>query len=276
MSDTLQRFLFKDQPIRGEIVRLGQALSTIIDQQKFPLPVQQYLAQLLCSAVLLSATLKYEGQLTIQFQHDGALRMLVAKCDQQHRIRATAHWDDAAPVAVLEEEWSTGRLIITLQDNVSGKHYQSIVEMQQRNISTALEHYFSQSEQLPTTLRIVEQHGFAVGLLVQAMPDASAEAWQHVALLANTIQPKELLAWDNQTLLQKLFYEEDIVLYEPKPVSFFCPCDIDKMKDAVRLLGEAEAMDILKTNRFVEVNCDYCHQQFDFDADDVKALFVRH
>jgi len=65
-------------------------------------------------------------------------------------------------------------------------------------------------------------------------------------------------------------------LYEPKPVHFFCPCDIDKMKDAVRLLGEAEAMDILKSNRFVEVSCDYCHQQFDFNVDDVKALFARH
>lgn len=276
MNDTLQCFLFKDRSIRGDIVRLGHSLSTIIDQQSFPLPVQTYLAQLLCSSVLLSATLKYEGQLTIQFQHEGALKMLVAKCDDQYRIRATAQWDEAAPVSVLQEEFSSGRLMVTIQDKVSGKHYQSIVEMRQRDIPSALEHYFSQSEQLPTLLSMVDQHGFAVGLLLQAMPEASDEDWTYLSTLARTVQGKELLGWDNQTLLKKLFHEEDILLYEPKLVQFFCPCSIDKMKDAVRLLGEAEAMDILKSNRFVEVSCDYCHQQFDFNMDDVKALFARH
>ena len=279
MKDTLQRFIFKDKGIRGELVRLDKSLMTIMGQHSYPVPVRKLLAQTLCSSVLLSATLKYEGQLTIQFQNDGILNMLVAKCDNQHRIRATAQWDAAGDFKKIESEFAAGKLVITILDETSGKHYQSIVDIHRQSIASALEGYFMQSEQLSTKLWMGYRQNSAVGLLLQKLPSDSAEeaiAWEHITTLANTVQSHELLTWDNSTLLNKLFHEEDIVLYEPKPVVFHCTCNTNKMLESVRLLGEAEAMDILKTHRFVEVTCEYCNHHFEFDANDVKALFTRH
>jgi molecular chaperone Hsp33 len=281
MNDQSQRFIFDNTPIRGELVKLDASLKTIINQNDYPKEIQQLLSEALCASALLSAILKYEGQLTLQFQGQGTLKMLVAKCDNQYRIRGTAQWEEESAASHIEHEFASGQLIITIQNDQTGKRFQSIVDIDQQTIAAALEGYFKQSEQLDTRIWLSHSEDHASGLLLQKLPekhtaDNEHDKWEEFISLASTIKPKELLSWDNKTLLKKLFHEEDIQLFEPHNVTFYCPCNAEKMLGAIRTLGEEEAMDILKTNRVIEVNCEYCNNHFEFAKEEVKQLFTTH
>ncbi len=280
MTDTLQRFIFQDTCVRGKIVRFDGALKTILAQHHYPIEITELLSQTLCASVLLSAILKYDGQLTVQFQGEGPLKMLVAKCDHLNRVRATAQWDKESLLSELKKNFESGELVITIQKNKTNQRYQSIVKIDHHSVSDSLEGYFLKSEQLETRLWLAydKDKQEAVGLLLQKLPEIedSNEAWEHIQTLANTLTEQELLSWDTETLLNKLFHEETIQLFEPQPVSFFCPCSAEKMLHAITVLGEEEALKILSTNRFIEVSCDYCNEHFEFDESEIRQLFTRH
>ncbi|MDF1645725.1 MAG: Hsp33 family molecular chaperone HslO [Legionellaceae bacterium] len=280
MTDTLQRFLFKDTCVRGKIIRLDSTLKTIVQQHDFPFEICELLSQTLCATVLLSAMLKYDGQLTMQFQGEGPLKMLVAKCDNHHNVRGAANWDKESLPSDLKNDFENGELIITIQKNKPNQRYQSIVKINHQSISQSLENYFLQSEQVETRLWLAydKSREEAVGLLLQKLPDETdaQSQWQHIQMLANTITDKELLNWDNETLLTQLFNEETIQLFEPQPVRFYCPCNVEKMLNAITVLGEEEALSMLSVNRLIEVTCEYCNKQFEFNADEIKRLFTRH
>ena len=114
MTDTLQRFVFQDTCVRGEIIRLDSTLNVILKQNNFPPELCDLLSQTLCATSLLSGILKYDGQLTLQFQSTGPLKMLVAKCDNQYRMRGTAQWDKESLPGNLLANFEHGNLVITL------------------------------------------------------------------------------------------------------------------------------------------------------------------
>jgi molecular chaperone Hsp33 len=284
MTDTLQRFVFQDTCVRGEIIRLDSTLNVILKQNNFPPELCDLLSQTLCATSLLSGILKYDGQLTLQFQGTGPLKMLVAKCDNQYRIRGTAQWDKESLPSNLHTNFEHGNLVITIQNNKTNQNYQSIVAINHQSIAQSLENYFLQSEQLETRLWLAYDHATqqAVGLLLQKLPteetqDENTEnQWQHIQTLANTVTNKDLLGWNNDTLLNNLFCEETIQLFEPHPVKFYCPCNAEKMLRSITLLGEKEALEVLETHRFIEVTCEYCNNQFQFDHDEINTLFTKH
>lgn len=280
MKDTLQRFLFQNTCVRGQIIRLDDTLKTILLQSEYPSEIRSLLSQTLCATTLLSATLKYDGQLTVQFQSEGPLKMLVAKCDDTFRVRGTARFDEESLPGNFQANFEEGQLVITIQKNKTNQRYQSIVKIDHQSIAASLEGYFLQSEQLETKFWLTydDLTQRAVGLLLQKLPNAedTTHEWEHILTLANTITHNELLSWNNETVLSNLFHEETIQLFEPHPVQFFCPCNASKMLDAIGLLGEEEAMRILKANRFIEVACEYCSNQFEFNESEVKRLFTKH
>jgi len=280
MTDVLQRFIFQDTGVRGNIIRLDNTLKAIVQQHDFPPEIAHLLAQTLCAAGLLSATLKYDGQLTIQFQGNGPLKLLVAKCDNHYQVRGTAKWDEDSLPSQLRDDFENGELMISIQNNKTNTRYQSIVKINNQSINQSLEGYFLQSEQLETRLWLAYNKSTkeAVGLLLQKLPDEIDvdNQWEHLQILANTLTDKELLNWDTEMLLNQLFHEETIQLFEPHPVCFYCPCSAEKMLHAIAVLGEKEALNILSTNRFIEVTCEYCNKHFEFDANEVKGLFTRH
>ncbi|MCH9756993.1 MAG: Hsp33 family molecular chaperone HslO [Gammaproteobacteria bacterium] len=285
MTDTLQRFVFKDTCVRGEIIRLDSTLKVILQQKPYATEICDLLSQTLCATALLSATLKYDGQLTMQFEGNGPLKILVAKCDNQYRIRGTAKWDEESLPNSLKADFENGQLVITIQKNKPNQRYQSIVKINHQSISQSLEGYFLQSEQLETRLWLAydSNRQEAVGLLLQKLPDEATSdgsdadnQWQHIQTLANTITDKALFNWNNEVLLHNLFHEETIQLFEPHPVQFYCPCSADKMLNAITTLGEQEALNMLTVNRFIEVVCEYCNNHFEFNEDEIKRLFTRH
>jgi len=276
ITDSLQSFIFQDHDVRGRFVRLQESIQTIILQHNYPPVIHTLLGELLTAAVLLSSSFKYDGQLTIQFQSDGPLRMLVAKCNQRLEIRGLAQWDHTATEQMLQETFFSGQLIVTIENLSDSHRYQSIVEINHKTIAEALEQYFQQSEQIPTKLMIANHQEQFVGLLIQKMPSHSIgglEFWQHVEILINTLNTHELFQWNNQRLLKNLFYEEDVRLFNQEPVLFKCTCSQEKSKNTLCLLGREEVLNYFLTNKILTVTCDYCHQTYEFTKPETEQLF---
>ncbi len=275
-TDFIQAFLFENADIRGKIVRLQTSTCKIMEQHNYPMVIRDILGELLLASVLLSSSLKYEGQLTLHIQSDGALKMLVAKCNHLSEIRGLAQWDEEANIDELKQAFFSGQLIITIENSRDNQRYQSVIDINHQTISSALETYFTQSEQVPTKIILAHDKEFFAGFLIQKMPSHSIEQlefWQHVSILANTLTSDELIHWDNERLLKNIFHEENIRLFDTLPILFNCICSEEKSKNTLRLLGKQESTDYFLTNKILTVTCEYCNQQYNFTKSDIEQLF---
>lgn len=276
IKDFLQGFLFDNSDVRGKIVRLDNSIHTIMEQHNYPPVVRSILGELLVASVLISSTLKYEGQLTLQFQGEGALKILVAKCNHRHEIRGLAQWENDVDNKQLKNAFFSGKLVITLEDSRENTRHQSIIAIENKTIAEAIESYFKQSEQIPTKIILGHDKKHFAGLLVQKMPSHNTEQldfWQHVEILTSTLKSEELIKWDNQRLLKNLFVEETIRLFDAQPVIFKCTCSQEKTENTLRLLGKQEALETFLTDKVLTVTCDYCNKSVEFTTQAVEQLF---
>lgn len=276
-TDALQRFIFEKTDIRGEIIRLDDSFKEIMQQHHYPQAIFNILGQTLAAAALLSATLKYEGQLTVQLQGESNLKLLVAKCNQNYEIRGLAQYNEHA---VLDEKALLvgGQLVITIEPDNKVKPYQSIVPLTEPSIAANLENYFGQSVQIPTKIWLAVNESRAAGMLLQLLPSQTQTAeerenfWQHAIQLGNTIKDDELLSLDNETILHRLYHEDEIRLYDTETVKFKCHCTQERMNNVIKMLGKDETDDIFKTKQVIDITCEYCNKVYSFDRIDVAAL----
>lgn len=275
-KDFLQGFLFDSSDVRGKIVRLDKSIRTIMEQHDYPAVIRSILGELLVASALLSSTLKYEGQLTLQFQGAGALKMLVAKCNHLFEIRGVAQWDKNVDTEQLKDAFFSGQLVITVEDTRDNGRHQSIVAIDNKTIAEAIEVYFKQSEQIPTKIILGNDATHYAGLLVQKMPSHNTDQvnfWQHVEILTSTLKSQELIKWDNQRLLNNLFQEETIRLFDIEPVIFKCTCSQEKSENTLRLLGKTESLATFSTHKTLTITCDYCNKSYEFTQPMVEQLF---
>lgn len=274
-GDRLYRFLFEDFPIRGQWVRLEATWEEAQSRRTDPAPVRRLLGESMAAAALLTAGIKFEGRLNLQVEGDGPLRLLLAQCDHHLHLRATARYDQDLPAEQLDFG-DNGRLLLALEGQKPGERYQGVVPLAGDDLAGAIEHYFTQSEQLPARLLLAGDAHAVVGLLLQRMPGDSPDedAWNRCNHLLDTLSPAELLQWPVETLLRRVFAEETIRLFDPTPVSFRCRCSREGVATMLRQLGEAELQDILREQGGVTVTCEFCGRDYGFDAVDVGQLLV--
>lgn len=280
--DQTQRFLFDQTQIRGEITGLGQSYQTVLSKHNYPEPVQRLLGEFMAAVALLSDTLKFNGRLSLQVRGAGQVRMLMAECRNQQALRAIAQYtDDFSDQAALLGQ---GQMAITIEPD-QGKRYQGIVPIDDDNqtLARALEEYFRQSEQIRTRLWLSADGQRAAGVLIQAMPQSASEgslestdtdAWDRVTHLADTLTDDELLQLSNETLLHRLFHEEQVRLFDSHGLHFECTCSRERCGNAILTLGETEALQVVEEEGAIHSDCQFCHQQYRFDRDDVTALFA--
>lgn len=278
-QDYIKRFIFETAPVRGEIVHLDESFQAIIQQHNYPQLIQELLGEALVSTVLLACTIKFKGQLTLQLQSGGPVTLLVAKCSNKLEIRGLAQWNGLELPDSIENAIGEGQLVLTIEQDDKVQPYQSIVPLQYRRIAQAIESYFHQSEQLPTRLWIASNQQNAVGMLIQKMPDAQHDHlndyWQHIVTLSETITAQELLAETPDTMLHRLYHQEDLRVFDPEPVEFKCQCTLARMQNAIITSGEKEALEILKEKQSIVVTCEYCNDEYAFDKADVQKLFEK-
>lgn len=280
--DSLRRFLFEQRPVRGEIVHLDASWRVALEQVDYPAVVRDLLGEAMAAAVLLASTLKFEGGLTLQLQGGNPLTFLVVQCTSTLNLRGLAHWEEPLP----EQEpdgrhfkallGDAARMAVTIEQKKTGERYQGIVPLEGETLAECFEDYFERSEQLPTRLFLAATGDCAAGMLLQVLPGHEKEErdWEHVTTLGETIKPDELLELDVPNILHRLYHEDDVRLFESAPVAFRCSCHRERIGDMLRSLGAEEVHGILEEQGGVEVNCEFCGRQYEFDAVDVEALFA--
>ncbi|WP_086027406.1 Hsp33 family molecular chaperone HslO [Vibrio scophthalmi] len=279
-NNVLNRYLFEDLSVRGEMVQLDEAYQQIIASKEYPVALQKLLGELLVSTTLLTATLKFEGSITIQLQGDGPVSLAVINGDHDQKIRGVARWEgDIADNATLHEMMGKGYLVITIEPK-KGERYQGVVGLEGENLTQVIENYFANSEQLKTRLwiRTGELNGkaHAAGMLIQIMPDGtgSAEDFEHLEQLTNTVKDEELFGLEAQELLYRLYNQDKVRLFEPQPVVFHCGCSRERSGAAIITVDRTEINDILAEEGSVSLHCDYCGTTYSFNESEVEELFI--
>ncbi|SJM90548.1 33 kDa chaperonin [Crenothrix polyspora] len=273
-QDFLHRFLIEERGIRGEWIQLTDSWQAIKQNQHGPEPVQEVLGQALAAVAMLSATIKFEGSLILQAQGDGAIKTLVAQATHDRKIRGLTRSEAVVPTGSLQDMFGSGNLVLTIKPE-HAEPYQGIIALQGQNLATALEGYFSQSEQLKTRLWLFANDTQAVGFLLQELPgNTDSSHWEHIEILASTIKEQELMTLDCQQILYRLFHEENIRLFDAEPVSFECVCSRAKIERTLKSLGQDELHEILHERGNIEVGCEFCNSHYQFDPIDIARLFA--
>ncbi len=270
-------FLFEQLDIRGAWVQLGPAWREMTAGRGYPEPVLELLGQLAVVTTLITANLKQAGRLTFQLRGDGEVSLLVMDCDEQLRLRGMARFAPGLAAGNLPALLGDGALTLSLDTVGMRQPYQSHVPLQGDTLAAVFEHYLAQSEQLPTRLWLAADRETAAGLFLQALPGAAerdADGWNRVQVLTDTVRPEELLGLGSIKLIERLFPEEDVRVFDPRPVAYHCPRDEGKIEAMLRGLGRAECEAILAEHGEIRVHDDICNQEYTFDAAAVEALFA--
>ena len=278
MSNQRTRFILDQLPLRGVHVNLEQVWQHIVGQKNYPAPIARALGELVTAGALLAANLKFDGTFILQVQGTGVLKLLVAEATSEQTCRGTARFDDSVEIAddasLQDLMGEQGQFVLTLQPR-QGEMWQGIVGLQGTSIAQMLANYLAQSEQLDSDLILAADGKQAVGMMVQRLAgqDMAREDWQYVESLLQTVNQDELLHTTANTLLYRLFHEQEVRVFEPEHLEFACTCSHEKVGNMLLLLGGQEVGQILLEQGSVEIACDFCQQKYVFDEEDVKTLF---
>ncbi len=306
----LHKFLFDGLPVRGSIVRLTDSWQEVLSRRAantasgaYPPRVSEMLGEMLAAGALMQSNIKFNGALVLQIMGDGPVKVAVAEIQSDLSLRATATVQGEVAIDSKLSEMvnvlNKGRCAITLdpQDKFPGQQpYQGVVPLhgdhneKLENLALVLEHYMLQSEQLDTKLVLAANDTVAAGLLIQRLPvqgDKNLgeksreddiginEAFNRIALFASSLKRDELLNLDVDTILHRLFWEEKVLRFEPAYPRFACTCSRERVSNMLNSLGVAEVESILAEQGRVEVGCDFCGVQYQFDAVDAAAIFTQ-
>ncbi|HLZ77873.1 MAG TPA: Hsp33 family molecular chaperone HslO [Sphingomonas sp.] len=285
--DNALGFTINARHARGRMVRLGPALDTILAAHAYPPALAKLLAEALVLAGLLGSTLKHEeGQLTIQAQTEGGVVDLLVVDYRGGEMRGYLRYDpeklaEAPAAPSLFALFGKGYLAITFDQAVSGERYQGIVPLEGGSLAQAAEHYFAQSEQIPSLVRVAvrelgDGHYVAGGLLVQYLPEGEEgrerlharldhPEWHHVEALAQTVSPAELTdpALPLDQLLWRLFHEEDEVrTLSLGAIRRGCRCSAEHIQSVIARFPPEERASMADEQGLVHVDCEFCAKSF--------------
>jgi molecular chaperone Hsp33 len=274
--DSLQRFLFEQLPVRGEIVHLNIAWRTVLIRRDYPAPIRRLLGEAMVAATLLSGVIKFRGLLTLQLQGQGPLSLLLVQYTSEHTLRGLARWQGPVNEERLCSLCESGTLAVTIDPGQGLYQYQGLVELSGPSLAASLETYFSRSEQLSTHLQLVAHQHAAAGILLQRLPGQAmdTEDWQRLSALSATLTDTELLNLNAQSIIHRLFHKEDVRLFEAQPITFRCSCSRERTESMLRALGQEEIKEILAEQEMVTVTCEFCGMRYEFDRVDAQLLFT--
>ncbi|AFI46980.1 Hsp33 family molecular chaperone HslO [Pasteurella multocida subsp. multocida] len=280
-NDKLYRYLFQDRAVRGEWVRLNQTFTDTLNTHQYPKVIQNLLGEMMVATSLLTATLKFEGDITVQVQGDGPLKLALVNGNHQQQIRALARLQaDVSDNMSLAQLVGKGVLVITIAPT-EGERYQGVIALDKPTITACLEDYFVRSEQLQTQLIIrageFEGQPVAAGMLLQIMPDGSGspEDFEHLATLAATVKEEELFGLTAEELLYRLYHEERVEIFPSQPISFFCGCSQERSGAALLLISDEELDEVLaEHNGTIDMQCECCGTHYFFNKAAIMQLKV--
>jgi len=306
-QDAIHRFVIENSEVRGLLVHLDQTWAAARGRVDYPPVIEQVLGEAFAATVLMSATIKFAGKLTLQVRGPGPVHLLVVQVTEDGATRGLARWERVPDNGSLESLFgSNARMTISVEADAMGQPHQGIVELKGETFCDALENYFQTSEQLQTAFHLAVSETTAAGMLLQRLPSTQtaeiaettettettenlesesaeqgsttsvnidADGWTRSLKLAETVTPEELLELDAETLLHRLFHQEVVRLFDAKTISFECACSRQRTSGVIQSLGAAEAQDILKEQGRLAITCEFCAEEYVYDAVDIELLF---
>jgi len=273
-SDNVTPFVFESLPVRGALIEMSASWQRMLEDHDYDTLIRDTLGHAAAATGLIAHSLKFDGAVTLQIQGEGALRMLVVQCTSELDLRGMATPNPAFPGRKFSDIAKLAHCAITV--DAGERPYQGIVEINRSSLSASLENYFDRSVQVPSHVALVSNGEKACGLLLQQMPGRTAievDDWNRLGFIAETLSLEDFDGEAGIELLRKLFAEDDVRVFKSKPVRFQCRCSTDRAERVLRMLGESEVRDALEDIGMLEVTCEYCGRQRDFDAVDVARIF---
>ncbi len=284
-DDVVAPFQIENQPVRGRIVRLGAAVDEVLTRHAYPEPVANLLGEACALAALVGASLKFDGRLIVQAQGAGPVAYVVADYDTSGALRGYCRFD-ADRVAEAAKGFARpgagsllgdGVFIMTVDQGPDMDRYQGVTAIEGETLALCAETYFAQSEQIPTRVRLAVgqvdsgagPQWRAGGLLIQNIAEDEArgstqEAWRTAQAYFETVGEDELLdpAIDSHTLLWRLFHEDGVRVFDPKPLTGFCRCSHEKIVGMLRSFPMEERADMVEPDGQIHVTCEYCSRAY--------------
>ena len=293
-DDLAAAFQIEGWPVRGRLVRLGDAIDKILSAHAYPEPVAALLGEACALAALVGSALKFEGRLIVQAQGDGPVRYVVADYDTDGHLRGYCRFDEDE-VAAASSGFSRpgartllgqGVFVMTLDRGPDFERTQGITPIEGESLSLAAEHYFVQSEQIPTKVRlavgsVTDETGTtwrAGGALIQliAADDArgsTEEVWDRTRALFQTLADDELVdpTITPETLLFRLFHEDGVRLEDARALKAQCRCSAERIAGVLASFGPEERIDMVEPDGKIHVTCEYCGTLYKLAPDVAEA-----
>lgn len=280
-NDLSTRFLFRNADVRGNLLSLDESYRQVIEPHGYPPEIANLLGEFLAASVLLSETIKFDGRLMLQARTDGPIRVVMAEANSDREVRGIVRLDDEQP---LEGDFPVlfyGGTLAVIMEPAKGESYQSLVPIQGESLSACLEHYFEQSEQLSTMIRLFADGGSAGGFLLQQLPvqieqdrKARARTWEHLSILADTITDREMMSLDHPQMVKRLFVEETIEVFGGETVRFACSCSEERLANSLVSLGRDELDHLFEEECEITLTCEFCQSEYRFDESRLMELVV--
>jgi len=284
-ADRVRRFVLERHPIRGHAVRMADAWVGLREHQDYPPAVQQLLGEAMSAVVLLAATLKFDGVLTLQLQGKGLVNLLVAQCTHDFKIRGMARHDPIGGEAGFGSLTGEGQIVVTVEATDRASSYQGVVPITGHSLAESLEAYFDQSEQIPTRVLLASSAGVVAGMLVQRVPGvggtqvqiddtALAASWEKADTAMSSLTPAQILEDDVEQRLVDMFGADEVRVFSGSAVLFECRCSRERVASVLRSLGAEEVRSVIEEQGTCTVTCEFCQKPYQFDAIDVEQLFA--
>lgn len=299
MEDAVEPFLIETCGLRGRLLRLGPLLDTVLGRHAYPPVAAGLMGELLALTGLLASMLKYEGVFSLQTKGDGPISLMVADVTAAGDLRGFAQIDEAALAQLLEQSGGVpslphllgrGYLAFTVDQGVHSERYQGIVELNGATLTDCVHHYFSQSEQLKTVVKLaagqVDGKWRAGAIMLQRMPpeeaaaqdlteEAAEEGWRRGCAFLASCTAEELLdpGLAPNRLLYRLFHEDGVRVFEPRPLAVGCRCSRERVAKILASLPR-DSLEEYKIEDAVVMTCQFCNIDYRFDDSDLEKILA--
>jgi molecular chaperone Hsp33 len=293
-DDLVAAFQIEQRPVRGRVARLGAVVDDILNRHAYPEAVANLLGEACALAALVGASLKFDGRLILQAQGDGPVSFVVADYDTSGALRGYCRFD-ADKVAEVSKGFARpgaksllgdGLFIMTIDQGADMERYQGVTPIEGETLALCAEHYFAQSEQTPTRVRLAvgqaqtgaEPHWRAGGLILQNVAEDDArgptdEAWRTAQALFETLGEDELIdpTIAPEQLLYRLFHEDGVRLFQPKPLRAFCRCSPERIRSVIGSFPLTERAEMVEADGKIRVTCEYCSRIYELEPETVEG-----
>ncbi|MDR2208273.1 MAG: Hsp33 family molecular chaperone HslO [Azoarcus sp.] len=273
---SIQRFLLETLDIRGAVVKLTDAWQALQHERDYPPALARLLGEMAAVCTVITGNLKQPGQITFQVRGNGPIKCLMINCTESLNLRGFAKADAFNPNEKLSSLFGDGQFQLSLEAKGLEQPYQSIVSFEGNSVAEAFTHYLEQSEQQPVGLWLACDKDASAALFVQKLPGADTkdpDGWTRVLALAETVRNEELLKLDTDTLLRRLFSEEDVRLYPSRAVTHDWPRDPERINDLLLSLGEEEVRAMLADSEELIIREELSNQTYRFKLEDINTVF---